>query len=106
MVHAAAAYAKQKNRQQIYACTTSIGPGALNMVTAAATATVNRIPVLLLPGDNFASRQPDPVLQQLEIVGDYTVSATRSFQVSQQILGPDRSPRAVDERGCSKRCGC
>ncbi|UUZ85404.1 hypothetical protein LJK88_18735 [Paenibacillus sp. P26] len=50
MVHAAAAYAKQKNRRQIFACTTSIGPGALNMVTAAATATVNRIPVLLLPG--------------------------------------------------------
>ena len=80
MVHAATAYAKQKNRQQIYACTTSIGPGALNMVTAAATATVNRIPVLLLPGDNFASRQPDPVLQQLEIVGDYTVSATDPFK--------------------------
>lgn len=80
MVHAATAYAKQKNRQQIYACTTSIGPGALNMVTAAGTATVNRIPVLLLPGDNFASRQPDPVLQQLENVSDYTVSATDPFK--------------------------
>ncbi len=80
MVHAAAAFAKQKNRQQIYACTTSIGPGALNMVTAAATATVNRIPVLLLPGDNFASRQPDPVLQQLENVSDYTVAATDAFK--------------------------
>lgn len=80
MVHAAAAFAKQKNRHQIYACTTSIGPGALNMVTAAATATVNRIPVLLLPGDNFASRQPDPVLQQLEVVSDYTVSATDAFK--------------------------
>lgn len=80
MVHAAAAFAKQKNRHQIYACTTSIGPGALNMVTAAATATVNRIPVLLLPGDNFASRQPDPVLQQLEVVSDYTVSATDTFK--------------------------
>ncbi|QGQ98214.1 3D-(3,5/4)-trihydroxycyclohexane-1,2-dione acylhydrolase (decyclizing) [Paenibacillus psychroresistens] len=80
MVHAAAAYAKQKNRKQIYACTTSIGPGALNMVTAAATATVNHIPVLLLPGDNFACRQPDPVLQQLEIKHDYTVSATDAFK--------------------------
>jgi len=80
MVHAAAAFAKQKNRQQIYACTSSIGPGALNMVTAAATATVNRIPVLLLPGDNFASRQPDPVLQQLENVSDYTVAATDAFK--------------------------
>ncbi|MFC0333569.1 3D-(3,5/4)-trihydroxycyclohexane-1,2-dione acylhydrolase (decyclizing) [Paenibacillus sepulcri] len=80
MVHAATAYAKQKNRRQIFACTTSIGPGALNMVTGAATATVNRIPVLLLPGDNFASRQPDPVLQQLEIPTDYSISATDAFK--------------------------
>lgn len=80
MVHAAAAYAKQKKRRQIYACTTSIGPGALNMVTAAATATINRIPVLLLPGDNFASRQPDPVLQQLEVPSDYTISAVDAFR--------------------------
>ena len=80
MVHAAAAYAKQKNRRQIYACTTSIGPGALNMITAAATATVNRIPVLLLPGDNFATREPDPVLQQLEVSSDYTISATDPFK--------------------------
>jgi len=80
MVHTATAYAKQKNRLQIFACTSSIGPGALNMVTAAATATVNRIPVLLLPGDNFASRQPDPVLQQLEVASDYTVSANDPFK--------------------------
>jgi len=80
MVHAAAAFAKQRKRRQIYACTSSIGPGALNMVTAAATATVNRIPVLLLPGDNFACRQPDPVLQQLEVPGDYTVSAVDAFR--------------------------
>lgn len=80
MVHAAAAYAKQSNRKQIFACTSSIGPGALNMLTAAATATVNRIPVLLLPGDNFASRHPDPVLQQLEHSGDYTAAATDCFK--------------------------
>ncbi|MGG2028695.1 3D-(3,5/4)-trihydroxycyclohexane-1,2-dione acylhydrolase (decyclizing) [Gottfriedia sp. S16(2024)] len=80
MVHAATAYAKQKNRLEIFACTTSIGPGALNMVTAAATATVNRIPVLLLPGDNFACRQPDPVLQQVENTSDYTISATDAFK--------------------------
>jgi 3D-(3,5/4)-trihydroxycyclohexane-1,2-dione acylhydrolase (decyclizing) len=80
MVHAATAYAKQKNRLEIFACTTSIGPGALNMVTAAATATVNRIPVLLLPGDNFACRQPDPVLQQIENSADYTISATDAFK--------------------------
>ena len=79
MVHTAT-YAKQKNRKQIYACTTSIGPGALNMITAAATATVNRIPVLLLPGDNFATREPDPVLQQLEVSSDYTISATDPFK--------------------------
>ncbi|MBB6734823.1 3D-(3,5/4)-trihydroxycyclohexane-1,2-dione acylhydrolase (decyclizing) [Cohnella zeiphila] len=80
MAHAATAYAKQANRRRIYACTSSIGPGALNMVTAAGTATVNRIPLLLLPGDNFASRQPDPVLQQMEVGSDYTVSATDCFK--------------------------
>ncbi|MCL4237054.1 MAG: 3D-(3,5/4)-trihydroxycyclohexane-1,2-dione acylhydrolase (decyclizing) [Anaerolineae bacterium] len=66
MVHAAIAYAKMKNRLQTFACTSSIGPGATNMVTGAATATINRIPVLLLPGDIFAERTPAPVLQQLE----------------------------------------
>ncbi|HEX7056687.1 MAG TPA: 3D-(3,5/4)-trihydroxycyclohexane-1,2-dione acylhydrolase (decyclizing) [Bacilli bacterium] len=80
MVHAATAFAKQNNRTQIFACTSSIGPGALNMVTAAATATVNRIPVLILPGDIFATRQPDPVLQQMEIGSDYTVSANDAFK--------------------------
>ncbi|MFD0958241.1 3D-(3,5/4)-trihydroxycyclohexane-1,2-dione acylhydrolase (decyclizing) [Paenibacillus chungangensis] len=80
MVHAATAYAKQKNRLGIYACTSSIGPGALNMATAAATATVNRIPVLLLPGDIFVDRQPDPVLQQMEVPSDYTISANDAFK--------------------------
>ncbi|MFB9329996.1 3D-(3,5/4)-trihydroxycyclohexane-1,2-dione acylhydrolase (decyclizing) [Paenibacillus aurantiacus] len=80
MAHAATAFAKQSGRKQIYACTSSIGPGALNMVTAAGTATVNRIPLLLLPGDNFACRQPDPVLQQLEVPSDYTVSAVDAFR--------------------------
>ena len=80
IAHAATAYAKQKRRLGIYACTTSIGPGALNMVTAAATATVNRIPLLLLLGDNFASRQPDPVLQQVEAGHDYTISAADCFK--------------------------
>jgi 3D-(3,5/4)-trihydroxycyclohexane-1,2-dione acylhydrolase (decyclizing) len=80
MVHTATAFAKQKNRLEIFACTTSIGPGALNMVTAAATATVNRIPVLLLPGDVFADRYPDPVLQQVEDPTDYTISANDAFK--------------------------
>ncbi|MGL5434681.1 MAG: 3D-(3,5/4)-trihydroxycyclohexane-1,2-dione acylhydrolase (decyclizing) [Lachnospiraceae bacterium] len=66
MAHAAAGYAKQNNRKKIIACASSIGPGAANMVTAAACATVNNIPLLLLPGDTYATRQPDPVLQQLE----------------------------------------
>lgn len=66
MCHAAIGFAKQNNRRRIIPCTSSIGPGAANMVTAAATATVNNIPLLLFPGDTFASRQPDPVLQQVE----------------------------------------
>jgi 3D-(3,5/4)-trihydroxycyclohexane-1,2-dione acylhydrolase (decyclizing) len=65
-VHAAVAFAKQKNRMQTFACTSSIGPGATNMITGAAVATVNRLPVLLLPGDVFAERLQAPVLQQLE----------------------------------------
>jgi len=80
MAHAAIAFAKQRNRLASYACTSSIGPGALNMVTAAGVATVNRIPLLLLPGDNFASRMPDPVLQQLENGMDYTLSAADAFK--------------------------
>ena len=66
MVHTAAAFAKASNRLRTLACTSSIGPGATNMVTGAAAATINRLPVLLLPGDIFATRTPDPVLQQLE----------------------------------------
>jgi 3D-(3,5/4)-trihydroxycyclohexane-1,2-dione acylhydrolase (decyclizing) len=76
MVHAAVGYARQLNRLGAFACTSSIGPGATNMVTGAALATVNRLPVLLLPGDVFASRLPDPVLQQLETPwrGDVSVN--------------------------------
>jgi len=80
MVHAATAFAKQSNRLQIFACTSSIGPGATNMITGAAAATTNRIPVLLLPGDIFACRQPDPVLQQLEDPIDYTMSVNDCFK--------------------------
>ena len=80
MAHAAIGYAKQKNRREIIACTSSIGPGALNMVTAAGTATVNRIPLLLLPGDSFACRQPDPVLQQLENETSVSITANDAFK--------------------------
>src|SRR5215213_3768304 len=79
MVHASVAYARQKNRLQALACTSSIGPGATNMVTGAALATVNRLPVLLLPGDVFASRAPDPVLQQLEAPHQGTLSVNDCF---------------------------
>ncbi|MEQ8815779.1 MAG: 3D-(3,5/4)-trihydroxycyclohexane-1,2-dione acylhydrolase (decyclizing) [Thalassobaculum sp.] len=80
MAHAAIAFAKATNRRRMMACTTSIGPGALNMVTAAAVAHVNRLPVLLLPGDTFAGRLPDPVLQQVEDFGDGTVTANDCFR--------------------------
>ena len=80
MAHAAIAFAKASRRRRMMACTTSIGPGATNMVTAAAVAHVDRLPVLLLPGDVFANRRPDPVLQQIEDFGDGTVSANDCFR--------------------------
>ncbi len=80
MVHSAAAFAKMRNRLSTFACTSSIGPGATNMVTGAALATINRLPVLLLPGDIFASRIPDPVLQQLEVPWNGDVSVNDCFQ--------------------------
>ena len=79
MVHAAVGYARQLNRLGAWVCTSSIGPGATNMVTGAALATVNRLPVLLVPGDVFASRLPDPVLQQLESSARGDVSANDCF---------------------------
>jgi 3D-(3,5/4)-trihydroxycyclohexane-1,2-dione acylhydrolase (decyclizing) len=80
MAHAAIAFAKQARRRRAMICTTSIGPGATNMVTAAALAHVNRLPVLFLPGDVFASRRPDPVLQQVEDFADGVVSANDCFR--------------------------
>lgn len=80
MAHAAIAFAKASRRRRMMACTSSIGPGATNMVTAAAVAHVNRLPVLFLPGDVFASRRPDPVLQQVEDFGDPTVTANDCFR--------------------------
>lgn len=80
MAHAGIAFAKACRRRRFMAATTSIGPGATNMVTAAALAHVNRLPILLLPGDVFASRAPDPVLQQIEDFGDGTISANDCFK--------------------------
>src|SRR5262245_47300630 len=80
MVHTAAAYAKAHNRLRMLACTSSIGPGATNMITGAAAATINRVPVLLLPGDMFAGRRPAPVLQQLESSASPDLSVNDCFR--------------------------
>ncbi|HFQ15366.1 MAG TPA: 3D-(3,5/4)-trihydroxycyclohexane-1,2-dione acylhydrolase (decyclizing), partial [Rhodobacteraceae bacterium] len=113
MAHAAIAYAKAMNRRQIMAVTSSIGPGATNMVTACALAHVNRLPVLLLPGDVFASRRPDPVLQQVEDFADPTVSANDAFRpVSRyfdRITRPEQLlvslPRAMQVLTDPAECG-
>ncbi len=113
MALAAVGYAKAMHRRRIMACTTSIGPGATNMVTAAAVAHVDRLPVLLLPGDVFASRRPDPVLQQVESFGDGTVSANDCFRpVSRyfdRITRPEQIiaalPRAVSLLTDPAECG-
>ena len=80
MCHAAMGFAKQHLRRKVYACSSSVGPGAANMITAAATASANRIPLLLLPGDVYASRQPDPVLQQIEQFHDLSISTNDAFK--------------------------
>lgn len=80
MANAAMAFAKQKHRKQIMACTSSVGPGSANMITSAATASANNIPVLFFPGDVFATRQPDPVLQQIEQTHDLSISTNDAFR--------------------------
>lgn len=101
MVHTAAAFAKMSNRLRAFACTSSIGPGATNMVTGAALATINRLPVLLLPGDIFARRNVAPVLQQLESEHTQDISVNDAFKpVSRywdRINRPDQLPFALTE---------
>ena len=101
MVHTAAAYARMKNRLSTFACTTSVGPGATNMITAAAGATINRLPVLLLPGDIFARRNVAPVLQQLESEHSQDVSVNDCFRpVSRywdRIMRPEQLTTALPE---------
>lgn len=80
MAHVATAFAKQNNRRKIMACASSIGPGAANMITAAATATVNHIPLLLFPADAFSTRQPDPVLQQFEQVNSLATTTNDAYR--------------------------
>ncbi len=113
MAHAAVAYAKQLRRRRAMMVTSSIGPGATNMVTAAATAHVNRLPLLLVPGDVFAGRAPDPVLQQIEDFGDGTISANDCFRpVSRyfdRIMRPEQLltalPRAFAVMTDPAECG-
>ena len=113
MGHTAAAFAKATNRRRMMACTTSIGPGATNLVTAAAAAHVNRLPVLFLPGDVFANRGPDPVLQQVEDFGDASVTANDCLRpVSRywdRIARPEQLltslPAALETLTDPARCG-
>eukprot|EP01036_Dinobryon_divergens_P017476 gene17476-23734_t len=95
MAHAAIAYSKAQFRQRIMAVTTSIGPGATNMVTAAAVAHVNRLPVLLLPGDVFQSRAPDPVLQQIEDFHHGDLSANDTFRPVTRYFDRITDPRQI-----------
>lgn len=116
MAHAAVAYAKANFRQRIMAVSTSIGPGATNLVTAAAVAHVNRLPVLLLPGDTFATRRPDPVLQQIESFSQGDLSANDTFRpvtrYFDRITRPEQIltalPRAIqmmtDPAACGPAC--
>jgi len=105
MVHTAAAFAKMRNRLQTFACTSSIGPGATNMLTAAAGATINRLPVLLLPGDIFATRRAAPVLQQLESASTLDASVNDCFKPVSKFW--DRINRPENSlRRCSRRCAC
>ena len=113
MALAAVGYAKAANRRQIMVATSSIGPGALNMVTAAGVAHANRLPVLLLAGDTFASRLPDPVLQQVEHFGDPTITVNDAFKsVSRywdRIMRPEQIihslPHAVSVMLSPADCG-
>ena len=105
MAHIAIAYAKQKQRRRMMAVTTSIGPGATNLATAAALAHVNRLPVLLLPGDVFATRAPDPVLQQVESFADGTLSANDCLRPISRYF--DRvTRRSSCCRRCQRPCRC
>lgn len=113
MAHAAIAYAKANMRRRMMAVTSSIGPGATNLLTAAALAHVNRLPVLLLPGDVFVSRAPDPVLQQLEDGGDGSVSVNDAFKplsrYFDRIIYPEQLltalPRAIAALTDPAACG-
>ena len=102
MVHTAAAYARQKDRLQAWAVTASIGPGSTNMLTGAALATINRLPVLLLPSDTFATRVSAPVLQDLELPHDNEVTVNDAFKplsrFFDRVWRPEQLPVGADRR--------
>ena len=114
MCHVATAFAKQSNRKKIIPCASSVGPGAANMVTACATATVNNIPLLVFPADTFASRQPDPVLQQLEQSNSLATTTNDAFKPVCKVLGPHHKTgddhdsthqcNESSDRSCRDRC--
>ena len=106
MVHTAVAYAKMKNRLQTLVCTSSIGPGATNMITGAATATINRLPVLLLPGDIFARRNVAPGAAAARIRAHAGHLGQRLLQAGQPLLGPHQPARPAPDRRCPKPCAC
>ena len=106
MVHTAVAYARMKNRLQTYAVSSSVGPGATNMVTGAALATINRLPVLLLPADTFADRSASPLLQELELAVRRRRHGERRVPAGVEVLRPDLAARAAARRAARRRCGC
>ncbi|AHI54918.1 3D-(3,5/4)-trihydroxycyclohexane-1,2-dione acylhydrolase (decyclizing) [Listeria ivanovii] len=95
MAHAAIGYAKQNNRQRIFACSTSAGPGSANLITAAGTALANNLPVLFLPADTFATRQPDPVLQQLEHESSLAITTNDGFQAVSRYFDRVQRPEQL-----------
>ena len=105
MVHSAVAYARMKNRLQTYAVSTSVGPGATNMVTGAALATINRLPVLLLPGDIFANRIPAPVLQQLESSFTQDMLSSKAGMSGSTLSSPVSASASARRAVATQRCG-
>lgn len=101
MALAAIGFTKAKRRRQIMVATSSIGPGALNMVTAAGAAHANRLPILILSGDTFVSRRPDPVMQQVEHFGNPTINVNDA-QGGDALLGPHRAPGTDHLRRCRR----
>ena len=106
MVHAAVGYARHRDRLAAFACSASVGPGSTNMVTGAALATINRIPVLLLPGDVFATRVSNPVLQEVEDPRSLRRQRQRLLQAGLALLGPDQPARAAPAVAAGGRCAC